>query len=130
MGFSILIVDDSSITRALIKRAVTMADLGVTEMHEAADGVAALESLRKAPVNLVLADLHMPRMTGVELAHAILGDASLRQIPVAVVSAEPSAERIEALKQAGIRGHLRKPCTPEALRDLIAPFVEAAHASA
>jgi two-component system chemotaxis response regulator CheY len=127
MGFSILIVDDSATTRALIKRSVAMADIGVTEMREAGDGVAALEALRAERVDLILADLHMPRMTGVELAHEILRDPALKGIPLAVVSAEPSAQRISALRAAGIKGHLRKPCTPESLRDLISPFVEAAH---
>ena len=127
MPFCILIVDDSATTRGLIKRVINLAQLGDCEIREAPDGKAALDLLHEFHVDLVLADLHMPEMTGVELAHAMFGHPNLRAIPVVIVSAEPSAERIAALRNAGVKGYLRKPCSPESLRDLIAPFVEVHH---
>jgi two-component system, chemotaxis family, chemotaxis protein CheY len=127
MDFSILIVDDSDTTRGLIKRAIDMAGLAVTQIREARNGKVALDLLRMSPADLVLADLHMPEMGGVELHKAIQEDAALKTTPLAIISAEPSATRIAALRQAGVKAYLRKPCTPEALRNLIQPFVEARH---
>jgi len=128
MPFNILIVDDSATTRGLIRRALLLADLPVAEIYEAPQGIAALEQMRTNHVDLVLADLHMPEMGGMELAHAIMADPVLRTTPIAVISAEHSMSRIVALRQAGVKGYLRKPCTPESLRDLVQPFMEAHHA--
>jgi two-component system chemotaxis response regulator CheY len=128
MSYSILIVDDSATTRGLIKRALQLAGLDVREMLEAGDGKEALAQMRGRAVDLILADLHMPEMNGVELAKAVLADPQTASIPVAVISAEPSAARLADLRRAGVKGYLRKPCTPEALRNLVAPILEAHHA--
>jgi CheY-like chemotaxis protein len=129
MTFNILIVDDSETTRALIRRALQMANLPIGAPLEASNGKIALQLLAANTVDLVLADLHMPEMNGVELAHAILGNPALKSIPVAIISAEPSATRIAELRKAGVKGYLRKPFTPESLHNLIKPFVEAHHAA-
>lgn len=127
MAFRILIVDDSATTRALIKRAIEMTGLPVSEFVQAVHGKDALAQLRSQKIDLILADLHMPEMNGIELAHAVLSDPALASIPVAVISAEPSAARLLDLRRAGVKGYLRKPCTAESLRDLVAPFMEAVH---
>lgn len=128
MTYRILIVDDSMTTRGLIKRAIQLSGLEVGEFYEAGHGREALEQLRLHPVDLVLADLHMPEMNGVELTRAMLADPALARIPVAVISAEPSTTRLLELRRAGVRGYVRKPCTPELLRDLVAPLLEGTHA--
>ena len=127
MNFNILIVDDSDTTRALIRRALQMADLNLATPLEAPNGKVALQIIQANHIDLVLADLHMPEMNGVELAHAILGNPATRAIPVAIISAEPSATRIAELRKAGVKGYLKKPFTPESIRNLIKPFVEATH---
>ena len=128
MSFCVLIVDDSATTRSLIKRALVMSGLAVSEYLEAGHGKDALEKLRGHRVNLILADLHMPEMNGMELAHAVLSDPSYAEIPLAIISAEPSEAKLMELRRAGVKGYLRKPCTPESLRNLVSPFLEAHHA--
>jgi two-component system chemotaxis response regulator CheY len=118
-------VDDSATTRGLIKRTLQLCGVPVAAFAEAGDGVEALERLKAGPVDLILADLHMPRMNGLELAKAVLADPRTAKIPLAVISAEPNAARLLDLRQAGVKGYLRKPCTPEALRDLVTPLLEA-----
>jgi two-component system chemotaxis response regulator CheY len=113
---NILIVDDSGITRALIKRTLRMAGIPAEGVFEAGNGEAALELMRQTPMDLVLADLHMPVMDGVEMTRRIMGNPATRNVPVMVVSAEPSAQRILELRQVGIRGYLRKPFTPEQIK--------------
>jgi two-component system chemotaxis response regulator CheY len=124
----ILIVDDSVTIRGLIKRTLGLCGLDIGECFEAGDGIEALEKLKEHRVDLILADLHMPRMNGMELAKAVLADPKTASIPVAVISAEPNASRLLELRKAGVKGCLRKPCTPEALRDMITPFLEASNA--
>lgn len=130
MALCILLVDDSATTRALIRRSLSICGLDVDEILEAGNGREALALLATRQVDLILADLHMPEMSGVELAHAIFANPATASIPVAVVSAEPSVARLAELRKAGVKGFLRKPCTPESLRNLVVPLVGAAHANA
>jgi two-component system chemotaxis response regulator CheY len=128
MACTILIVDDSATTRAMIKRIIQVAGIPTEALLEAPNGVAALQLLRRHAVDLVLADLHMPEMTGVELTHQMLADPALAPIPIVIVSADPNQEKITALQQQGVRGHLRKPFTPEALRNLVHDILGVVHA--
>jgi two-component system chemotaxis response regulator CheY len=128
MAHNILIVDDSGTTRALVRRAIALSGLDVGDIHEAEHGQAALELLATHPVDLVLADLHMPQMGGIEMTQRILADEKLHGIPVVIISAEPDANRLEALKQQGVRAWLRKPFTPERVRDVVQEVMGAVHA--
>jgi two-component system chemotaxis response regulator CheY len=127
MGYGILIVDDSATTRAIIKRTIQMAQIPDVKLHEAPNGKAALELLATIHVDLVLADLHMPEMDGVEMAKRILTNPATGSIRVVVVSAEPNVARIEQLKSLGIVGYLRKPFTPEGIRNLVEQSLGVAH---
>jgi two-component system, chemotaxis family, chemotaxis protein CheY len=129
MGYCILLVDDSATTRGLIKRTIQLAGLPVDVILEAANGKEALEQLRAQTIDLILADLNMPEMNGIELAHAVLTNPATAPVQIAIISAEPSGPRLLELRRAGIKGYLRKPCTPEALRDLVMPLLENRHAS-
>lgn len=119
MGCNILIVDDSATTRALVRRAVSLSGVETDRIREAEHGKAALESLAVHPVDLVLADLHMPQMGGVEMTRRILADEKTRHIPVVIISAEPDEGRLDELKRQGVRAWLRKPFTPERVRDVV-----------
>lgn len=128
MSHSILIVDDSATTRAFVKRAVGMCDLPVDRIEEAVDGHAALELLERAPVDVVFADLNMPQMNGLELTRRMLASERLRHIPVIVISAEPKGGRLEDLLKLGVKGYLKKPFTPEAVRQAITVVMGGVHA--
>ena len=128
MGLTILIVDDSATTRAIIKRAVGATGMPVDRYLEAANGKAGLAVLAENRVDLVLADLHMPEIDGLEMTRRILADPETAATPVVIISAEPNAERIAQLKSQGIRGYLRKPFTPEAVRDVFNDVLGVAHA--
>jgi two-component system, chemotaxis family, chemotaxis protein CheY len=121
---SILIVDDSAVTRTVVKRTIGMTGLDVGTLYEAGDGKAALELMRANKVDLVLADLNMPVMDGFEMIHAMRQDDNLRAIPVVVISAQPDGTRIEQMRHDGVLGYLPKPFTPEGVRDLIGPVLK------
>jgi two-component system, chemotaxis family, chemotaxis protein CheY len=129
MGYCILLVDDSATTRGLVKRSIQLAGLPVSDFLEADNGKEALEKLHTHTVDLILADLNMPEMNGIELAYAVLANPATATVPIAIISAEPSGARLLELRRAGVKGYLRKPCTPEALRDLVMPLMENRHAS-
>jgi two-component system chemotaxis response regulator CheY len=130
MTNSILIVDDSATTRAVIRRAVLLSGVDTSGgVHEAANGRLGLEFLARHEVGLVLADLHMPEMTGLEMTARMLADERLRAVPVVIVTAEPDAAKLEALTRQGVRGYLRKPFTPEAIRKLVTETLGVARAA-
>lgn len=119
MGLSVLIVDDSATTRAMIRRTLLGMDVDVTTVHEAGEGRAALDVLGRNPVDLVLTDLHMPGMTGPELCEAILSSEKLRSIPVILLTSEPDATVIRRLLELGVRAHIAKPLNPTAFRRVL-----------
>lgn len=127
MPHAVLIVDDSAITRALIKRTLKLTDLPLAVVHEASNGREALELMECLKVDLVLADLNMPEMNGFEMTRQMQLQPGLRDIPVILVSAEPNAE-VFAATHDGIKGVVRKPFAPESIRNLLLEVLGAAHA--
>lgn len=119
MAYNILIVDDSATTRGVIKRTIKLAGVPFGQLLEAANGKLALEVMAANTVDLVLADLNMPEMGGVEMTHIMRADLRFKDIPVVVISAEPNVHKLEELKKDNIRGYIRKPFTPEGVRDII-----------
>jgi two-component system, chemotaxis family, chemotaxis protein CheY len=119
MAYTILVVDDSCTIRAVLDRTLKMTGLPIDEVIEAANGNEALEKLKERWVDIVFTDINMPGMSGLDLVDAMNNDAEMREIPVVVVSTEGSATRIEELRRKGVRGYLRKPFTPESIRDII-----------
>ncbi len=111
----VLIVDDSPVMRRMVARSLEVSGLAVTAIHEAADGEEALGIVRQSWVDLVLCDLHMPKMNGVELVRRMAGDPLLSDLPVVVVTSNRSEAHANELRQLGIRGYLHKPFQPEAI---------------
>ena len=120
MAYNILIVDDSSLTRTAIKRIIDMVDIDIDQVFEAGNGQQAFEILENNTVDLVLADLNMPEMGGIEMVSRMKETDDYAQIPVIVVSTESSATRIEDLLNKGVQDYLHKPFTPEEFGAILA----------
>jgi two-component system chemotaxis response regulator CheY len=120
---TILLVDDSATTRAMIKRVIGMAELPVGHVYEAENGKAALDQMQAHTVDLVLADLNMPVMDGTEMIRQMRKIPGLESIPVLVISAQPDDQVIDYLKQQGVIGYLAKPFTAEGVRNLVGPYL-------
>ncbi len=123
MALNILIVDDSALTRKAIKRIIEMLDLEIAETIEAENGREALEKLEQTSIDLVLADLNMPEMGGIEMIYHMRGNEDTKYIPVVVVSTESSTTRIEGLLADGAKDYLHKPFTPEEFKEVITRVV-------
>ena len=119
MGYTVLLVDDSETIRGAIERTFKMAKLPMEEVIQASNGAEALEILKTRWVDMVLADINMPVMNGMDLVRKMKANSEWKEIPVAIISTEGSKTRMEELRSAGIAGYLRKPCRPEEIRDLL-----------
>ncbi len=123
MSSNVLIVDDSSIMRQMIKRTLSMAGLDINEVYQAGNGIEAFAQLAQHDVGVVILDINMPVMNGVQFLTRMHDDPRLRNVPVVIASTEGSEARIEQLMQNGAKGYLRKPFYPEQLRDTLAPVL-------
>jgi len=104
-----LVVDDFSTMRRIVKN--LLKELGFTNVQEAEDGVDALSKLRGGDFDFVVSDWNMPNMTGIDLLRAIRADATLKHLPVLMVTAEAKRENIIEAAQAGASGYVVKPFT-------------------
>ena len=119
MDMNVLIVDDSSLTRKAIRRIVDMIGLDVEQILEAENGIEALKVLDETNIDLVLADLNMPEMGGIEMIYHMRGNEATKDIPVVIVSTESSTTVIEGLLADGAKDYLHKPFTPEEFREVL-----------
>jgi two-component system chemotaxis response regulator CheY len=115
----ILIVDDSSMMRAMIKRVVKLTNVPVEEILEAGDGEQALALLESHEVDLLLTDINMPGMSGTELLRRIAVDARWRNLTRVIISTDGSEVRREQAAGLSVRCYLQKPFSPEVLRDVL-----------
>jgi len=119
MEYSLLIVDDSVTMRGLIRRVLERTSLSLTKVLEASNGAEGLERMREKRIDLVLADLNMPGMSGEEMIDAMKADDALSHIPVIVVSSEGSQTVLHSLTQKGVKEVIRKPFEPGVLQQTI-----------
>lgn len=117
MELNIMVVDDSPVMRAFIRRVIGLTGLKVGTVYEAGNGEDALRLLRDHRTDLILTDINMPQMDGEELIRQMESDASLQTIPVLVVSTDSTQLRVRRLLDLGAKGYLTKPFQPETLRD-------------
>jgi two-component system chemotaxis response regulator CheY len=103
----------------MIGKTLRLAQVPVGTLFEAANGKEALDVMQDEWIDLVLADINMPVMTGVEMIERMNAQPETRDIPVIVVSTEGASERVSALMQQGVTAWVRKPFTPEEIRDVI-----------
>lgn len=125
MALNILIVDDSDVIRAMIAKTLRLSQLPVGDVFEACNGKEALGLLETEWVDLVLADINMPIMSGAEMIATMRRKDSTAAIPVVVVSSEGATARMHELTSTGVAAWIRKPFTPEEIRDVVSNLTDA-----
>jgi two-component system chemotaxis response regulator CheY len=117
-----LIVDDFSTMRRIVRG--LLKELGYNNAEEAEDGVAALNLLKNSKFDFVVSDINMPNMNGFELLAAIKAEASLKHIPVLMVTAEARKEDIVRAAQDGAAGYIVKPFTKATLEEKVQKIMQ------
>ena len=95
------------------------AGVGEGRVYEAENGQEALQVVRKENIDFVLLDLYMPVMNGATFLKEVRADPMLKDLTVVLVTSECNRERLDALRDLGIKGYLHKPFEPEELRMLV-----------
>jgi two-component system chemotaxis response regulator CheY len=113
--------------RALIKRVIRLTDLAGTEVLEASNGAEALQILEAQDVNLLLTDVNMPEMSGVELLREISRRDRWPKLVRVIISTDGSPSRREEAADLDVRCYLEKPFSPEVLRHVLSEAAESVH---
>ncbi|MCC6394633.1 MAG: response regulator, partial [Bryobacterales bacterium] len=117
MPVDILIVDDSAAIRKILQRVLRQAELSVGEVIEAGDGVEALEALKNRKVGLILSDINMPNMDGLQLLTQIRASHEHKNVPVLMITTEGSQNKVLEAVTLGASGYVRKPFTADQIKE-------------
>jgi len=121
-----LIVDDSSVMRKIVERSLRQAGLDTLVVFEAGSGIDGLELLKVEHVDLILSDINMPSMDGLEFLRQIRAQNLAPGVPVVMITTESSEEHVKKAILAGAQGYIRKPFTPEQVKERVLPLLHAA----
>jgi two-component system, chemotaxis family, chemotaxis protein CheY len=123
MPLDVLIVDDSAAIRKILLRVLKQADVPLGEVLEAGDGVEALEKLKTKKVGLILSDINMPNMDGLQLLSQLRNDPDYRSVPVVMITTEGSQNKVLEAVNLGAAGYVRKPFTADQIKEKLAGLI-------
>ena len=117
MAYKVLVVDDSLPMRSVIKKTIKASGFGDTEFFDASNGQEALAVLQNEWIDIVVTDYNMPEMNGIELIQEMKKDEVASTIPVLVITTESSQAKVLEFIEKGASGYIKKPFTPEAIKE-------------
>jgi two-component system, chemotaxis family, chemotaxis protein CheY len=119
----VLIVDDSAAIRKILQRVLRQAEVPLGEVFEAGDGNEALAVLKaQATVGLVLSDINMPKMDGLEFLSKVRAEPSWQSLPIVMVSTEGTQAKVLEAVERGASGYVRKPFTAEQIKEKLSVY--------
>jgi two-component system chemotaxis response regulator CheY len=121
MSKTVLIVDDSASMRQLVSFALKD---GGYEVISAVNGKDAIDKLNGSKIDMVITDLNMPEMDGIEFIKQLRGKIGYKYTPIVMLTTESQEAKKQAGKDAGASGWIVKPFTPEQLLDIVKKFVK------
>ena len=120
----VLIVDDSAAIRKILQRVLRQADVPIGTVYEAADGAEALDTLKKQTVGLILSDINMPNMDGLEFLSKVRAEEAWQKLPIVMVSTEGTQAKVMEAVERGASGYVRKPFTAEQIKEKLTGLIE------
>jgi two-component system chemotaxis response regulator CheY len=120
-----LIVDDSSVMRKIVERSLRQAGLESLVVVEAGSGIEALQILKSEEVDLILSDINMPSMDGLEFVRQLHSQQLAPEVPVVMITTESSEEHVRQAIEAGAKGYIRKPFTADQVKQRVLPLLTA-----
>lgn len=124
MDSEILVVDDSAAIRKILQRVLRGTGMAIGSIYEAGDGQEALETLKTKKIDLVLSDINMPKMDGLQLLASLKAAEKWRAIPVVMITTEGGETRVADAVKLGAAGYIRKPFTADQIKEKLAEFLE------
>jgi len=121
----VLIVDDSSVMRKIVQRSLRLAGLDLETVLEADNGEQALAIVRQNTIDMIFSDINMPKMDGLEFVRQLQSLEAAKGIPIVMITTEGSQSRVVEALSLGARGYIRKPFTPEQMKERITPLLGA-----
>ena len=117
MPIDVLIVDDSAAIRKIVQRTLRRAGFDLGEVLEAGDGIQALEKLKGRSVGLILSDINMPNMDGIQLLSILKSSAEFKHVPVIMITTETGEAKVMEAVRLGASGYVRKPFTIDQIKE-------------
>jgi two-component system chemotaxis response regulator CheY len=118
-----LIIDDSSVMRKIVERSLRQAGLDISEVMEAGNGLEALAAIELKKPDLILSDINMPAMNGLEFVKKLQDVPGMKDVPVVMITTEASESHVVEALSYGAKGYIRKPFTPEQVKEHVLPLV-------
>jgi len=117
MPLDVMIVDDSAAIRKILQRVLIQAEIPLGKVIEAGDGAEAIKALEGAKVGLILSDINMPNMDGLQLLSAIKSNPETHSIPVIMITTEGGSTKVMEAVSLGASGYVRKPFTADQIKE-------------
>src|SRR4051794_33488401 len=119
----VLIVDDSAAIRKILQRVLRQTDLPLGDIQEAGDGIEAVAILENRTFGLILSDLNMPHMDGLQLLARLRQMDKLKSVPVIMITTEGGQGKVMEAVQLGASGYVRKPFTADQIKEKLVGIV-------
>ena len=119
----VLIVDDSAAIRKILQRVLRQTELNLGDISEAGDGTEAVEILKTRSFGLILSDINMPQMDGLQLLAKIKEMEHVRNVPVIMITTEGGQGKVMEAVQLGATGYVRKPFTADQIKEKLAGVI-------
>ncbi|MGA7694249.1 MAG: response regulator [Candidatus Sulfotelmatobacter sp.] len=123
MSIRALIVDDSSVMRKIVDRSLRQAGIEISQTFEAGNGAEALTVLQDTRVDLILCDINMPVMDGLEFIKQLPTIENAKGVPVVMITTEGSEAHVVQALACGARGYIRKPFTADQVKEHVIPIL-------
>jgi two-component system chemotaxis response regulator CheY len=126
MDSDVLVVDDSAAIRKILTRVLRQTGMAIQTIHEAGDGQEALAVMAQHRVDLVLSDINMPKMDGLQLLASLKASPQWKNIPVVMITTEGGETKVAEAVKLGAAGYVRKPFTADQIKEKLVGILEPA----
>jgi two-component system chemotaxis response regulator CheY len=126
MDSDILVVDDSAAIRKILTRVLRQTGMAIQTIHEAGDGQEAMSVMAEHRIDLVLSDINMPKMDGLQLLASLKASAKWHNIPVVMITTEGGETKVAEAVRLGAAGYVRKPFTADQIKEKLVGILEPA----
>jgi two-component system chemotaxis response regulator CheY len=126
MDSDVLVVDDSAAIRKILTRVLRQTGMAIQTIHEAGDGHEALALMAQHRIDLVLSDINMPKMDGLQLLASLKASAQWQRIPVVMITTEGGETKVAEALRLGAAGYVRKPFTADQIKEKLVGILEPA----